>query len=353
MNKDHDHLPVQTEKPSLADYLDSFLPFRIPRIPFVRTAANLDKAAARLILAKAEQHAARVDAVTAKIKDQSNAEGRFLAASERIAENALNQNEASRDTAFAYLEAETTIKFTNRTKVLNEATKQLSSDPPQQDAKEEIDDDWLNTFARMADEKSSAELQNLFGKILAGEIRKPGSYSLRTLQFVSCLVKSEAELIVEFFKFAISKTFVPRNEATRGFLPVDLIIKMDELGITKGEIGAIGGLTWTMTIPAHGIGPFFANGFCIEIVNNDPAEITISIPCNILTDVGKEILSLAAVNTTPREYMDVVGKLILSNVKMKDGSASSDERVEAYVSKLLSVSNTQFNRQRLYKLKRT
>jgi hypothetical protein len=347
MSKDQDNLPVQTEKPSLADYLDSLLPFRIPRLPFVRTAANLDKAAARLILAKAEQRAARVDAVTAKIKHQSNVEGRFLEASERVAENTLNQDETSRDAAFAYLEAETTIKFTNRTKVLEQATNELTSTPPQLDSDDEIDDDWLNTFARMAEEKSSAELQNLFGKILAGEIRKPGSYSLRTLQFVSCLVKSEAEQIVEFLKFVVDKTFVPRTEDVRSFLPLDMIIKMDNLGIIKGDIGTFGGLTWSKTIPPNEIMAYTtATNVCIEAVNIGDKELKIEINCNVLSDVGKEILSLASVTTTPKEYIDWLGKFILSKAKAADGIAS----IEVYVSQIISATATQFYRRRLYKL---
>jgi hypothetical protein len=307
----------------------------------------LDKAAARLILAKAEQHAARLDAITATIKNQSNAEGRFLEASERIAEDTLKQNETSRDAAFAYLEAETKIKFKNRSRVLEEATTQFTSDPPQQDSNSEIDDDWLNTFARMAEEKSSAELQNLFGKLLAGEIRKPGSYSLRTLQFVSCLVKSEAEQIVVFLKFVVDKTFVPRTEEVRSFLPLELIMKMDNLGIIKGDIGGIGGLTWSKTIPPNELLAYItATDVCIEVVNIGDKEAKIDLPCNVLSDVGEEILSLASVTATPKEYIDWVGKFILSKAKAADGIAS----IEVYVSQIISSTATQFYRRRLYKL---
>lgn len=164
MISDDNNLPMRVEQPSLLEYLDSFLPFRIPRIPFVQTAANLDKAAGRLILAKADQRVARIDAVTTKVKHQSAPEARFLKASEIIAEKSLKPNEIHKDAAFAYLEAETNIKFANREKILEQATKQLDSDPPNSDSTKSIDDDWLNTFSRFAEEKSSEELQSLLEK---------------------------------------------------------------------------------------------------------------------------------------------------------------------------------------------
>ena len=46
---------------------------------------------------------------------------------------------------------------------------------------EDINDDWLNQFREVACKKDSEEAQELFSKVLAGEIRKPGSFSLKAL----------------------------------------------------------------------------------------------------------------------------------------------------------------------------
>ena len=45
-----------------------------------------------------------------------------------------------------------------------------------------INDDWLNTFETEARQISTEEMQAYFGKVLAGEITKPGSYSRRTVK---------------------------------------------------------------------------------------------------------------------------------------------------------------------------
>ncbi len=55
------------------------------------------------------------------------------------------------------------------------------------------DEDWMNVFTRLAEDASSDRLQDLFARILAGEVVRPGSFSLATLRTVAELDKSIAE----------------------------------------------------------------------------------------------------------------------------------------------------------------
>ena len=50
-----------------------------------------------------------------------------------------------------------------------------------------INDDWLNTFEEEARQKSTEDMQLLFGRILAGEINKPGSYSIKAVKTLTQL----------------------------------------------------------------------------------------------------------------------------------------------------------------------
>ncbi len=68
---------------------------------------------------------------------------------------------------------------------------------------ESPDDDWITRFFKSAQDVSSEEMQTLWGRILAGEIRQPGTYSLRTLDFVRNMTKSEAELLQRIGKYAL------------------------------------------------------------------------------------------------------------------------------------------------------
>lgn len=55
------------------------------------------------------------------------------------------------------------------------------------------DEDWLNVFGRYAEDASSDKLRDLFGRILAGEVRKSGSFSISTLRVMSELSKNTAD----------------------------------------------------------------------------------------------------------------------------------------------------------------
>ena len=57
-----------------------------------------------------------------------------------------------------------------------------------------ISDDFLNSFEEEVRQKSSEEMQLLFGRILAGEIRKPGTYSTRTVKILGQLDQNVAIL---------------------------------------------------------------------------------------------------------------------------------------------------------------
>ena len=45
-----------------------------------------------------------------------------------------------------------------------------------------ISEDWFNIFEKEASQKSSEDMQRRFGKVLAGEIEKPGSHSIKAIK---------------------------------------------------------------------------------------------------------------------------------------------------------------------------
>ncbi len=68
---------------------------------------------------------------------------------------------------------------------------------------EPVDDDWIARFFDAARLINDEQMQNLWGKILAGEIKQPHSYSLRTLDLLRNLSKNEAEIFVKVARLAI------------------------------------------------------------------------------------------------------------------------------------------------------
>ena len=73
------------------------------------------------------------------------------------------------------------------TEIIDDASSNAPSEAEQ--AVDEIDSDWLNAFEAEARPKSTEQMQSLFGKILAGEIRRPGSCSIRSVRILAVSIK--------------------------------------------------------------------------------------------------------------------------------------------------------------------
>ena len=66
---------------------------------------------------------------------------------------------------------------------------------------ENIEDDWISNFFDKCKLISDDEMQTVWSEILAGEANNPGTFSKRTIAFMSTLDKSDAVLFSEFSKF--------------------------------------------------------------------------------------------------------------------------------------------------------
>ncbi|NGX85399.1 DUF2806 domain-containing protein [Aequorivita sp. KMM 9714] len=73
---------------------------------------------------------------------------------------------------------------------------------------EPVDEDWTTRFFNIAEDISNEEMQALWGRILAGEIKKPKTYSLRTLDVLKNLSKKEAEVFLKFARLHIQSSGV-------------------------------------------------------------------------------------------------------------------------------------------------
>ncbi|WP_083575072.1 TIGR03899 family protein [Alteromonas sp. V450] len=75
-----------------------------------------------------------------------------------------------------------------------------------------LDPDWFFAFSTMAEEIYSPPMQELWGKIFAVEVARPGSFSLRTLQLLKTLTHRDAKIFNKAVNVASRKNSdtVPR-----------------------------------------------------------------------------------------------------------------------------------------------
>lgn len=66
------------------------------------------------------------------------------------------------------------------------------------------DQDWFSSFVTLAEGISNKTMQDLWAKILAGEISQPGSFSLKTLQVFRTMSITEAKLLSKACSLAVT-----------------------------------------------------------------------------------------------------------------------------------------------------
>jgi hypothetical protein len=206
--------PAVPERPSLREWLEQFLPFHLPHVPLSQTAKNLDLALARILVAAGENASIRIERSTKSIAALGSAEKTAIEASAKIAAKHIAAGSSLSERALEYTYRDSILKQENREKIAGRACEEIAQNPPSQDAEKQIDHDWLNHFSRHAENVSSDDVQSLWAKILAGEIRRPGTFKIRTLQELSVLSRDEAEAIHRILHYAIDKEFIFKTRHT-------------------------------------------------------------------------------------------------------------------------------------------
>lgn len=98
---------------------------------------------------------------------------------------------------------------------------------------EPVNPDWLNRFFSIVEDVSDSEMQKLWAQILAGEVKRPKSYSLRTLELLRNISKEEALEIQDASRYYINALGLCTEQSFGANLLLQS--KMDELGIICGE----------------------------------------------------------------------------------------------------------------------
>jgi hypothetical protein len=307
---DDDNLPVATEaKPSLLEWLADYfgIPFAFPKIALPQTIRNADKALGRLIAAGAENVAGRMERNTAIRAAKKDAEVKAIKAAANQLARQMKADPQLSERALEYTFRDSILKQKNREQVgrlalehLN-ATAQAGTDPGP-DASSAIDDDWLNAFSDHVSSKSDADIQSLWAKILANEIRKPRSFSLQSLRLLADLSADDARLLHDkILPLAVSEHLI----FSPGLADITEFIRAQELGALTGASGV--GLTWNVSLrPGTTVMPLIRGALIIEATQ----EITMPLQGMLLTRFGKELLRLS--NDYPPAPDDYIKRLIES-----------------------------------------
>ena len=80
----------------------------------------------------------------------------------------------------------------------------------------EISSDWLNSYEDIAENMSSDEMQTRFAKILAGEIKRPSSFSIKSVKLLAEIDTQTASLFARFCSCCIMQK-IPSTSVSHVF----------------------------------------------------------------------------------------------------------------------------------------
>lgn len=194
-------------------------------------------------------------------------------------------------------------------KAVLHAEEELAQDV-QEPSETQPSEDWLLRWRECAAGVSSEDLQSVWGKVLAGEVKTPGRYSLRTLEFLRNLSQEEAKAIEKVSPFVVNEViFRDAKELLESEgVNFSLLLVLQELGIVSG-VDTLGfKITWPSLLPDRFQQVLVSYERILLITHTDPAK-TLKILIYQLTGLGRQILRLGTFKAND-SYLRALGSTI-------------------------------------------
>ena len=207
----------------------------------------------------------------------------------------------------------------NVEKIISNAAEELSDETkiPEVD----LDEDWLNRFFRTAEDISSDKMQHLWAKILSEEHKKPGSFSLRTLETLKSITQTEAEIFSKVGKYAFttkgSAYLINDYDFLKNNLSASNIVTLQEVGLIHSSNNYIFKIN---EANAGDTTALFMGDYAFLLKrkkNTNSAEID----ALIFTSVGNELLSL--IQKEEKEFYIPLAQLLYRKLKNLPGITAS------------------------------
>lgn len=154
-----------------------------------------------------------------------------------------------------------------------------------------VEDDWIINFFDKCRIVSDDEMQELWSRVLAGESNSPGTYSKRTVNFLSDLDKGEAEMFTHLCGFGwIIENFIPLIYDTQHPIYNDQGINFGSLSHLESigliQFNNLTGFRW-LDPPKKFTVLYYGTPISLEIPNDSDNEIKIGKV--LLTRIAQEL----------------------------------------------------------------
>ncbi len=227
------------------------------------------------------------------------------------------------------LVAEELNKQNNIENVVQKADKILQADQETSATQDEVDKRWVDECLDGAGKAYSEDLRQYWAKLLAGETRVPGTYSLRAVDFMKKLSQKDAErlrLLCKLVMYTDSNVdaVILRYDHSSYYKYTDMRYLM-ELGLIDASSTVVLQLKFN-DIGKGNVSYFHGNA----AISLDIERKEYDLPVYAFTELGKEILSVIDDQEVDLEYLKEFSRSITNGRKdisiiggrliMKDGA---------------------------------
>lgn len=182
-----------------------------------------------------------------------------------------------------------------------------------------VDKDWMMRFFEYAGGVNNEDVQKLWAKVLAGEIKCPGAYSPRTLDVLRNLSKTEAALFE-----LLSKCCICNGERVFLYADDDLLREHGMnygMVVSMADAGLINSDYISNTLKAEKEKRVFVYTDEYVCVVNNPCDYSISFTYGLYsyTEAGRELLNLVGSERKFSFLRDVARDICEKNKKLVFG----------------------------------
>lgn len=172
-----------------------------------------------------------------------------------------------------------------------------------------VDGDWMVRWRDGAQDAVSVQLKRYWARLLAGEVLRPSTYSVRTMEFMRTISRRDLEMMNICSRFSFDQ-FIYRSPGT--YFSEDLHIPMfeqlEELGLLRGVYGRPESFTLQSTT-ADGFRSILPLGKKAIFIEGSDASDDHRVPVYRLTRFGREVFSLSPADADMAYLMSVANEL--------------------------------------------
>lgn len=183
---------------------------------------------------------------------------------------------------------------TRKQENIESITLQAASNLPPDAKVEALDEDWVAHFFKQCDTVSDNEMQTLWARLLSGEATNPGTFSKRTVEFISSVDKKDAALFTSFCQYVWDLSeptpIIYDSEDslyTKNGINFATLTHLDAIGLIS--FGAVSGFK-RKGYSKYGVVSYFGKFHSIQFPNDTGNEFEIGR--TLFTAIGRELFSV-------------------------------------------------------------